>query len=201
MANNAYLEKDRLGHVLAAIQIMGMSNWPWGTLNRWVGELEGGEDLTPKQLGHAPVHFGDRKKWAAVFEQHPEFFKTFTVTGEERVALRMRFAQSVNTTDKSPPAPATIAPADTSALASWRADSKAPDDSGKPDNRPLTPDQIALLMTTAIELHGRAMAERDLLDRYGPPFLTAIGAVVGALFGGGLVALFSWAPLTRHVFD
>jgi hypothetical protein len=200
MANGAYLEKDRLGHVLAAIQIMGMSNSAWGTLNRWISELEGGEDLTPKQLGHAPVHFGDRKKWAAVFEQHPEFFKTFTVAGEERVALRMRFAQSVNNADKNgQPAPA--APADTTPATAWRSDSKPAEDGNKPDNRTLTPEQIALLMTTAIELHGRAVAARDLFDRYGPPFLTAIGAVVGALFGGGLVALFSWAPLARHVFD
>jgi hypothetical protein len=203
MASSAYLEKDRLAQVIAAIQIMGTSDWPSGSLNRWVSELEAGTQLTPKQLGLTPIHFGERKKWAAVFEQHPEFFKTFTVAGEERVALRWRFSQSVNSNGKTPvAAAAAAAPADGSpADVDWTAGDKAADDTEhKPDGHPLTSDQISVLMTTAIELHSRAVAERNILDRFGPALITAIGALIGAVIGGAVVALFMWSPLTR-IFD
>jgi hypothetical protein len=202
MANRAYLEKDRLAQVIAAIQIMGTSDWASGSLNRWVSELEAGAQLAPKQLGLAPIHFGERKKWAAVFEQHPEFFKNFTVAGEERVALRWRYAQSVNGHDKTAAAAAPPPPKPVSATDESWPEPAAPADAleHKLDHRPLTPEQIGLLLTTAIELHSRAMAERDPLDRYGPPVLTAVGAAAGAIVGGAIVAMFHWTPLTR-IFD
>jgi hypothetical protein len=202
MASSAYLEQDRLAQVIAAIQIMGTSDWPSGSVNRWVSELEAGAQLTPKQLGLTPIHFGERKKWAAVFEQHPEFFKTFTVAGEERVALRWRFSQSVNSNGKAPSAAAAAAPpGDGSADVGWTAGDKAADDTEhKPDGHPLTPEQISVLMTVAIELHSRAVAERNILDRFGPALITAVGALIGAVIGGGTVALFMWSPLTR-IFD
>jgi hypothetical protein len=208
MASSTYLEKDRLAQIIAAIQIMGTSDWPSGSLNRWVSELEAGAQLTPKQLGLTPIHFGERKKWAAVFEQHPEFFKTFTVAGEERVALRWRFSQSVNSNGKTPAATAAVAAAATAAPADdkatdvgWTAGDKAADDTEhKSDGHPLTPEQISVLMTAAIELHSRAVAEQDILDRFGPALITAVGALIGAVIGGGTVALFMWSPLTR-IFD
>jgi hypothetical protein len=202
MASSAYLEQDRLAQIIAAIQIMGTSDWPSGSLNRWVSELEAGTQLTPKQLGLTPIHFGERKKWAAVFEQHPEFFKTFTVAGEERVALRWRFSQSVNSNGKTPSAAAATAPSgDSPADVSWTAPETAEDDNEhKSDSHPLTPEQISVLMTTAIELHSRAVAERNILDRFGPALITAVGALIGAVIGGGVVALFMWTPLTR-IFD
>jgi hypothetical protein len=202
MASSAYLEQDRLAQIIAAIQIMGTSDWPSGSLNRWVSELEAGAQLTPKQLGLTPIHFGERKKWAAVFEQHPEFFKTFTVAGEERVALRWRFSQSVNSNGKAPSAAAAAAPSgDGSADVGWTAGDKAADDTEhKSDGHPLTPEQISVLMTVAIELHSRAVAEQNILDRFGPALITAVGALIGAVIGGGTVALFMWSPLTR-IFD
>jgi hypothetical protein len=202
MASSAYLEQDRLAQIIAAIQIMGTSDWPSGSLNRWVSELEAGAQLTPKQLGLTPIHFGERKKWAAVFEQHPEFFKTFTVAGEERVALRWRFSQSVNSNGKASSAAAAATPSgDSPADVSWTAgDKTAEDTEHKSDSHPLTPEQISVLMTTAIELHSRAVAERNILDRFGPALITAVGALIGAVIGGGVVALFMWTPLTR-IFD
>ena len=95
MANSHYLEKDRLAQVIAAIQIMGVSDRPSGTLNRWVAELEASEELTSEQLDQAPIKFAERKKWPTVFEQHPEFFKTYTLRGDLRVLLRWRYADTI----------------------------------------------------------------------------------------------------------
>ena len=202
MAGSAYLEKDRLAQIIAAVQIMGTSDWPSGSLNRWVSELEAGAQLTPKQLGLTPIHFGERKKWAAVFEQHPEFFKTFTVAGEERVALRWRFSQSVNSKGKTPAAAATVTPAgDKAADVGWTADDKAADDTDhKSDDHPLTPNRFRVLIDRGDRTAQPCVAERNILDRFGPALITAVGALIGAAIGGGVVALFMWSPLTR-IFD
>src|SRR3954469_1623554 len=95
MAKGHYLEKDRLANVIAAIQAMGVADRPSGTLNRWVAELEASEELTSKQLDQSPIKFAERKKWQTVFEQHPEFFKSYTFRGEPRVLLRWRYAESL----------------------------------------------------------------------------------------------------------
>src|SRR3990172_7721708 len=96
MANNRYLEKDRLAHVIAAIQVLALSDRPTGKLDRWIAELEASEELTSEQIDDLPIKYADRKKWATVFEQHPEFFKSYTLHGEQRVLLRWRYSQALN---------------------------------------------------------------------------------------------------------
>src|ERR1700748_3189160 len=105
MARSHYLENDRLANVIAAIQAMAAADRPSATLNRWVAEVEASEELTSDQLDQSPIKFAERKKWLTVFEQHPEFFKTYTLRGEQRVLLRMRYAQSVSSGKKPEPAP------------------------------------------------------------------------------------------------
>src|SRR5262245_22887371 len=74
---------------------MGVADQSSATLNRWVAELEASEELSSEQLDQSPVKFAERKKWQTVFEQHPEFFKTYTLRGEPRVLLRWRYAESL----------------------------------------------------------------------------------------------------------
>src|SRR5437868_13946068 len=95
MAKSHYLEKDRLANLIAAIQAMAVADRPSGTLNRWVAKLEASEELTSEQRDQSPIKFAERKKWQTVFEQHPEFFKTYTLRGEPRVLLRWRYSESI----------------------------------------------------------------------------------------------------------
>jgi hypothetical protein len=181
MAKSHYLEKDRLANVIAAIQILGVSDRSSGSLNRWVAELEASEELTSEQLDQSPIKFAERKKWLTVFEQHPEFFKTYTLRGEQRVLLRMRYAQAVNLDLKAeaaaPEKPET---------------NEKPDDPGEPASivgKPLTPDQIQVLINTAIELHSReAMVERGP-ERFRPFLMATLGAVLGTLAGGAIIVV------------
>jgi hypothetical protein len=62
MANSHYLEQDRLANVIAAIQVLGLSEQTAASLDRWIAELEASEELTSKQIDHTPVKFADRKK-------------------------------------------------------------------------------------------------------------------------------------------
>jgi hypothetical protein len=180
MAKSHYLEKDRLASVIAAIQILGVSDRASGTLNRWVAELEASEELTAEQLDHSPVKFAERKKWLTVFEQHPEFFKTYTLRGDQRVLLRMRYAQSVSADQK-----ADAAPQGTDA----KDKAEDGDDAGNATSKPLTADQIEVLINTAIELHSReAMMERGP-ERFRPFLMATIGAVLGTLAGGVIIVI------------
>jgi hypothetical protein len=193
MANGHYLEKDRLSNVIAAIQLLGVSDRTAGTLNRWVAELEASEELTPEQLERSPVKYAERKKWAAVFEQHPEFFKSYSARGEQHVMLRWRYAQSFH-------------PDPTKVENSASEDPDKPNDVDKyvaVSSKPLSADQLQVLINTAIELHGKEAAADRPPDRWPPILLTAIGAALGTVVGGTAVVLLGWMQMMRavRIFD
>lgn len=194
MAKSQYLEKDRLANVIAAIQILGVSECASGTIDRWAAELEANEELTPQQIERTSVRFGDRKKWQTIFEQHPEFFKSYTARGGPRVVLRWRYAQTVNGNGMSNGMAGDAAKA---------SDETKPDgayDLTKVPSRPLNADQIQVLINTAIELHGRAAAAAHPPDWFRTPLMTVVGAVLGSVAGGMLVALLATSAVIR-IFD
>jgi hypothetical protein len=183
MANSHYLEKDRLANVIAAIQIMGLADRPSGTLNRWIAELEASEELTSQQLDQAPIKFAERKKWQTVFEQHPEFFKTYTLRGDLRVLLRWRYADTLKngandaavSTDESEPRP----------------------------SKPLAADQIQVLINIAIGLHAKEVETQRGPDKFPPLLMAIVGAAVGTVAGGIIVLLLSLlqSPHSHRLFD
>jgi hypothetical protein len=189
MGNSHYLEKDRLANLIAAIQIMALADRPSGTLNRWVAELEASEELTAQQLDKSPVKFAERKKWQTVFEQHPEFFKTYTLRGEPRVLLRWRYAETLKNGANGKTAP--------------DATDNDDDEAELSPSKPLTADQIQVLINTAIGLHAKeAEAERNP-DKFRPLLMATIGAGLGTLAGGIIILLLSLlqSPQTHRLFD
>jgi hypothetical protein len=197
MAKSHYLEPDRLANLIAAIQILGVSDRDSGTLNRWVAELESSEELTSEQIDHAPIKYAERKKWATVFEQHPEFFKTYTLRGEQHVLLRWRYAQSINVKLKSGEDAASEdgnQPKDADEVA---------DDAANDAAKPLTAEQIQVLIKTAIELHDREAASIRTPDRISPFLLATVGAALGTVAGGTVVVLLGWLQIVRmaRIFD
>jgi hypothetical protein len=189
MAKSHYLEKDRLANLIAAIQILGVSDRSSGTLNRWVAELEASEELTPEQLNSSPIKFAERKKWSTVFEQHPGFLKTYSLRGETRMLLRRRYAQSAN-----------FAPKNGAAAAS----PETKDSEDAIASKPLTADQIEVLINTAIELHGREAAADRGPERFRPFLMATLGAVLGTLAGGAIIVFLSMmqaVPHTVRLFD
>jgi hypothetical protein len=174
MAKGHYLEKDRLANVIAAIQAMGVADQPSGTLNRWVAELEASEELTSEQLDQSPVKFAERKKWQIVFEQHPEFFKSYALRGEPRVLLRWRYAESIKNE------------------ANGAANGKDSDDdeagsNTAPPGKPLSADQIQVLINTAIEMHAKELASEQNPDKFRPLLMAIVGAALGTVAGGIII--------------
>jgi hypothetical protein len=193
MAKGQYLEKDRLANVIAAIQAMGVADRPSGTHKRWVAELEGSEELTSEQLEQSPK-FAERKKWQTVFEQHPEFFKSYTLRGEPRVLLRWRYAESLKSEANG------AANGKDSQKDSEEDDGEdEPKDKPKdkpvsktePPSKPLSADQIQVLINTAIEMHAKEVAGDRPPERFRPLLMAIIGAALGTVAGGSIILLLS----------
>jgi hypothetical protein len=185
MAKGHYLETDRLANVIAAIQAMGVADRPSGTLNRWVAELEASEELTSEQLEQPPIKFAERKKWQTVFEQHPEFFKSYTLRGEPRVLLRWRYAESLKSE------------ANGAANGKHSQDKEKDEEDGgdkpgsnaEPPSKPLTADQIQVLISTAIEMHAKEVAGEQNPDKFRPLYMAIVGATLGTVAGGIIILL------------
>jgi hypothetical protein len=194
MAKGHYLEKDRLANVIAAIQIMGVSDQATGTLNRWVAELEASEQLTSNQLDHTPVTYAERKKWTTVFEQHPEFFKTYMRHGEQYVLLRWRYAQTFN---------ANLAKDVNSTPDGNTADTKSAEETTNATGPPLSTEQVQLLVKIAMDLHAKEAAADIEPDRWRPVVMVALGAALGTVVGGSVVVLFGWMQMAHmiRIFD
>jgi hypothetical protein len=191
MAKGQYLEKGRLANVIAAIQAMGVADRPSGTLNRWVAELEGSEELTSEQLEQSPK-FAERKKWQTVFEQHPEFFKSYTLRGEPRVLLRWRYAESLKSEANG------AANGKDSQKDSEEDDGEdepqdklkdKPGSNAEPTSKPLSADQIQVLINTAIEMHAKEVAGEQNPDKFRPLYMAIIGAALGTVAGGIIILL------------
>ena len=190
MAKGHYLEENRLANVIAAIQAMSVADRPSATLNRWVAELEASEELTSEQLDQSPIKFAERKKWQTVFEQHPEFFKTYTLRGEPRVLLRWRYSESIKT--EANDAPNGKSPAG----------NKADDGTAAP-SKPLNADQIQVLINTAIGMHAKEIESERSPDKFRPLLMAIIGAALGTLAGGIIILLLSLlqSPHSHRLFD
>ena len=72
-----------------------------------------------------------------------------------------------------------------------------------PPSKPLTADQIQVLINTAIGMHAKeAEAERNP-DKFRPLLMASIGAGLGTLAGGIIILLLSLlqSPHTHRLFD
>jgi hypothetical protein len=193
MPKSRYLESDRLAHVIAAIQILGVSDQTSATLNRWVAELEASEGLTNEHLELTPIKFAERKKWAAVFEQHPEFFKSYTLHGEQHVLLRLRYAQSFNKLNS-------LSKSNAGNEAQTGTDDQAQSNDSKQQASvvgvPLNPEQIQMLIRTAIDLRAQEAAAGRKPD-LSPLLMIGVGAALGTIMGGSAIVLLGWLQMTH----
>ncbi|MHB1331676.1 MAG: hypothetical protein ACYCY1_03705 [Sulfuriferula sp.] len=161
MAQSPYLINGRLEKVLAAIQILGSYEWASRESIEWSKKLDTAQE---------------NEAWLQIFKDHPEFFR---IGSKDWISLRWRHGY------------------DRTYLVSERKDitieqtERLPESEqkNKLSRKPLSPEQIAGLMKTAIELHGRAIAQRKE-RRWLLPFLfPLLGAILGGIAGSGLTTL------------
>ena len=153
-----YLTPGRLANVLAAIQVMSSAERPERLIEDWAFEFDRNRDAETV------------KRWADVFSKHTEFFLTYTLDKDPRkkAALRLRYAYKVYDSQKG----REYTPEEMHALPKEQRDLLT--------TKPLTGDQIGMLMNAAIELNARALAEQSA-KRYWIPILTGAMGVAGAI--------------------
>jgi hypothetical protein len=165
-----YLKPGRLAAIIAAIQAMSTAPWGGGTVQRWVRDLDPSEGI--RRRGEE-VSRDKISQWTEVFEDHPEFFTVYFAAGEERrIGLRWRYAAPI-TYDTTLNREATA-----EELANLPKDDAFYE---RYTRKPLTADQVGVLLNTAIQLHTRAISEKEARHWYIPLVTAALGAAVAFL--------------------
>lgn len=149
----------RLADVIAAIQFLGIYKFNKLTVEKWA-----------ERIGSDPVSAPD---WRTVFKEHPEFFRMGST--EKKVSLVWRRAYQKRFD------------VDTQEIVD-RAEYRLRDKQAKSrvTRAPLEDEQIATLVRTAIDLHDRAIAQKNE-SRWWIPIVVGF---VGIVLGAALTALF-----------
>jgi hypothetical protein len=152
-----YSDHRRLADVIAALQAMGAYDKGSLFVSDWA-----------TRLGPAV----SAENWSIVFREHPEFFRLGidAKEGQEYASLRWRHAQ-----DKS------YHPVERRELSAAERAQLAPDEQSRLTTKPLEPPEIHTLITTAIELHVRAIAHAQEHRWLTPLLFALLGTIVGAL--------------------
>ncbi|MEJ2704136.1 MAG: hypothetical protein P8Z79_17005, partial [Sedimentisphaerales bacterium] len=124
-----YLKDSRLADIIGAIQVMGVYPWASRKAEDWL-----------KSLGK-PLSASD---WASIFKQHPEMFR---LTSNGWVSLRWRHGYF-----------RTFDPKWGRDLTESEQTSLTPEQQENLTHKPLTSDQIGVLINTGLNLHARAIA-------------------------------------------
>ncbi len=173
MKDSPYLEPCRLGDVIAAIQVLAYYKFYKLDVDKWA------ERITGDAANVASLK--------TVFLDHPEFFQLTNGANGAKAALvaRRSFTRSydVDAAREIPKDEAVVRRLDPEA---W----------GRLSRHPLTPEETAVLIGTAIDMHSRAV-EQWKAGRWWVPLAiagiglvggiasTVAGVLIGAAMGGG----------------
>lgn len=157
-----YLVDDRrLGDVIAAIQVMGTYKFYKLEFAKWSERITGSED--------GGTH------WRTVFAEHSEFFRLDGAREKASLVMRRQHPKLYNV--------------DTGEMISKDCfESLAAIDRERISRQPLTPDQTAALVKTAIELHSRAL-DHEQSRRWWVPIVSSF---IGGLLGASIGAISQW---------
>ncbi len=155
MAENPYLKDGRLADVIAAITTLG--NYRYYKLSF---------ETAAKRIANRPE---DASKWAAIFREHPEFFRISEEDQKVSLVWRRQNPKRYHTKSLTE-----ISRAEFDAL-----DKDAKD---RISRKPLEPSEISALINVAINLNERAL-EKNKAAKWWVPILSAVLGFIGALVG------------------
>lgn len=150
-------QENRLADVIAAIQAMGSYKKYKLPFSEWADRIAGDE----LKAGY----------WQRVFTEHPEFFRLDGKREQASLVWRRQFRKRFHT--------------ETEKIIT-RDEFYAMDDEGKAkvSRNPLSPEDIAVLINTAIELHARELQHQQDKRWLITLVVSGIGGLVGAIIGG-----------------
>lgn len=160
MQDSPYLKPCRLGDVIAAIQVLAYYKFYRLEVSEWAERIAG--------------NAGNAAALQEVFADHPEFFQLSEGSAGQKAALvaRRSFTRSYD-----------VDAASEIARDEAMARRDDPEAWARLSRRPLTPDETAVLIRTAVDMHSRAVEQRKAGRWWVPLAAAAIG------FGGGIASM------------
>lgn len=150
-----YLVQHRLADLIAAIQVLGTYKFASRDPEKW-----------EQSLGRKPL---SAESWHRVFEEHPEFFRIKGADKKASLMWRRSYEKIFDTRAGKELTSDQIADLDKDEKKQFLS------------RAPVTASQVETLIHAAIELHTRAIAQRQEM-RWWIPVLTAfLGVIIGAL--------------------
>lgn len=155
-------DKNRLAYVISAIQAMAVNKRYKLSFKEWAEKISGDENK--------------EKDWEIIFKQHPEFFRINSEDNKASLVWRRSKQRTFQFDDN---------------IELTRNEAKKlseKEQNEKLSRYPLTGTEISALITTAIELHNRALENRKE-DRW---WYTPVVGIGGSLFGVVLGFILNW---------
>ena len=147
-------EEKRLGHVISAIQVMGTYKFYKLDFAGWADRIEG----NGKQAEH----------WKQIFQEHPEFFRLDAPREKASLVWRRNY-QKLYDVDRE----------EKITREEYRQLSN--DQKSRISRNPLTNSDISTLITTAIQLHSRALEHQQDKRWWISGVIGLMGVIVGAV--------------------
>lgn len=154
-----YLKEDRrLADVVAAIQAMGSYKFYKLTFERWAERISGEESRA--------------EHWRQVFQDHPEFFRLGSDRRHASLVWRRQYPKRYHVDEDR-----RLTHDEYAHLSAAQKERVSRD--------PLSANDIQALISTAIDLHSRAL-ERQKEGRWWVPLVTGLASAAGAFIGAVL---------------
>lgn len=154
MAESPYLtNENRLADVIAAIQVMGSYKFYKLDFLGWADRIAGTKDA---------------KKWETVFKEHPEFFRLDVGRTKASLVWRRTFQKDLNVDTKE-------------RITKEKLISLSPEETKRISRSVLGNDEIIMLINSAINLHSRALSDKQDKRWWVPVLITIIGFAVGLI--------------------
>lgn len=155
MSRSPYLKEQRLADVIAAIQVMSTYKFYKLDFSGWSNRISGSED--------------NADHWERVFSEHPEFFRLNSDKGKVSLVWRRSHQRNFHV-DKE------------QVLTRDQIDDLPGEERNNRISRsPLTNGDIATLITTAVDLHSRAIASEKEKRWLLPSLVTILAVCLGAI--------------------
>jgi len=152
-SNSPYLKSGRLGDVIAAIQVMGKYAFYKLDFAQWSMRISGDQS----KADH----------WEKVFREHPEFFRFDSEGKKVSLVWRRSYRKRFNVDEER-----NLSFEEYSAL--------EPAEKHRISRAPLTGEEISVLVSTAINLHTRAIEQNKEYRWMSSPLFSLLGVALGA---------------------
>lgn len=149
-------DNNRLGDVIAAIQVMGSYGYYKLDFENWAIRISGDK--------------GKAEHWRKIFVEHPEFFRLDTAGVKASLAWRRSYRRRYSVAKQRE-----LSPDEYNDLNSIEL--------SQISRAPLNSTDISVLINTAINLHTRALEQNREHRWLSSPLFSLLGVALGALLG------------------